>query len=119
MVAPLAFAAMFNLVCSGTVTGGDVPFRKTLSINLETKRWCEQPCRTPHKVAGQRDTEIVLEDVTSGQGAAKVTQRITVSRETGRYIEFTQTGNTARIARGLCSAAPYTPIPDTPVPKPR
>lgn len=115
MVAPLAFAAMFNLVCAGTVTGGEVPFRTTLSIDLDGKRWCAQPCKpgSVGKVAGQRDTEIVLEAQSQGTGKAATTRQITLSRETGRYIEVIQSAGKARIARGTCTAAPYTPIPRT------
>ena len=111
MVAQLSFLAAFNLVCTGVVSGPKAPFTTTLSIDTEAKLWCQQPCKAVHRIAGRRDSEIVLEAVTTSKAGVVTTRQITVSQETGLYSEIATTAGKARIARGTCETATFTPFP--------
>jgi len=115
----------FNLVCVGTVTWGDTdfPFRQTdpsetvFRVDLESRRYCRQPCGMSFPIASISDSEIVFNDVREGLGTngAFVAR---MDRQSGRYSSYWRFHSIVEEEEGICTMTAPTSLPPPALPEP-
>lgn len=114
---PLAMAAAFNLVCSGTqdtVAFGKTletakPFQATLSVDLDAKRFCFEGCEQTLTIVSVSDTEIVLQRQAYPKDRANFER--TINRESGQMYSRIEISGVVLISYSKCQAAPFTGFP--------
>jgi hypothetical protein len=117
----LQVAAAFNLVCTGTQyigeTGlarrqpdGRYSFRIIYRIDLESRRWCSNDCRSTAPLVRVTDTQITFEEQADEAGDAVTT----VNRESGEFLDRRRAfgpGGFVSMQTGICARAPFTSFP--------
>ena len=109
MIAALALAATFNLLCTGTRTTHEdreppriEPFSETYRIDLAAGRWCKGACKETTAIRSHDAKSILLEDFSP-------TNLFThIDRETGAIYR------TARLTvseEGFCEPRPFSGFP--------
>lgn len=121
MLTALAVAATFNLVCTGTKTIGELtkftndhpPFTRTLRVDLDNMRWCEDECNSTKPIKGLIDNLIVL-DLKEDPGKSVFDANdavVQVNRESGEYLDRVRTSGFVFMYTGHCEKAPFTGFP--------
>ncbi len=119
MSAPAAFAivAAFNLVCSGdqsTFTTGEkgslqtTPFAITYRVDLESRRWCLDPCSQTSALVTVSETKLVFSRL---DDPPNTYIEVSVNRESGSYSSTIQFGSRNSMRGGTCTPAPFTGFP--------
>ena len=118
----IAALGAFNLVCTGTITTDGAPpspeddYSYTYRIDLDAEKWCEEDCKTIHKIAAIQPAQITLEDSHDKDpvlGESKM--KTFVNRETGRHTVIASSLYFRRpmtmIWKGQCERAPFSGFP--------
>lgn len=115
----LAAAAAFNLVCSGTLTQTDKapePFTRTIHVNLDTKKYCEDACDKIQDIAEVQPARLIFRNVDSQADRTKRTDFSGVDRESGKYFALYAVTEGRRYfsisERGQCERAAFTEFPE-------
>lgn len=121
MKALLALAVMstqqFNLNCAGDLTsmghGGNTvtAYSRVLRIDLASKRWCADECRTVDPIASVEPGRLLLKDRKTDTPREYWFERESVDRTTGEHSSAATDGpygSYSRFRKGQCEKAPFT-----------
>lgn len=117
LLAIAAAAAAFNLTCTGTVKHLGVapeekPFSRTIVLDLDARKWCEDDCKSVYDIQDIQSTSIMLvEDAKVTPGVGRYSQRKFVNRETGTYSATLDGYGSLSIYTGKCEKADFTGFP--------
>lgn len=112
-----AGAAMFNLICTGSVVSGPIldlhkkesPVSIILRVDLAKGRWCSGDCETTAKIIDITENTIVFRMSEDD----KRDDVFFVNRESGSFFDRTRSFelNWMQLAQGSCEKAEFTGMP--------
>lgn len=116
-----AVTTAFNLSCTGTVkhlggaTPEEKPFARTIVVDLDAKKWCEDDCKSVYDIQDIQPAGLMLvEDTKVTPGVGRYFQRKFVNRETGAYSATLDGYGSLTIYSGKCEKAEFTGFPEIP-----